>query len=421
MKRKNQAIGVLINEFCDYLKKIHRSESTIRLYCQIWQRVRAYVSLHCIRFYNKTIGEKFLRSVLGNYEYSHLSKSQKNLVNRVEALAEFQATGTVLMGKANKMPPKTFEGAIGASISNYISYRKSIYGLSKITIQNYILYLHVLLVFLKNKGIYSVDQITGSNILLFIRSIDPSKIAAKHVALLILRNYLKYLYEQKLLAIDYSSVIPKDNYRKQPHLPSTFSKEEIGILLKSIDRGSPKGKRDYAIFLLATKLGLRSSDIRKLKFENILWERNLITFAQCKTGEKIVLPLLPEIGNAIIEYLKHGRPVSDESYCFLQVQSPYKQIDPSGIGNLVSFYLKRTGINCKNRKHGPHALRHSFAGNLLSEKIPISVISEALGHSNSESTMYYLRIDVTTLRQCALNVPLVPSSFYNQKGGPCYE
>jgi site-specific recombinase XerD len=79
--------------------------------------------------------------------------------------------------------------------------------------------------------------------------------------------------------------------------------------------------------------------------------------------------------------------------------------------------MQRAGINTKNRKHGPHALRHSFANNLLQNKILLPVISEALGHTHTESTMYYLRVSKDQLRQCALEVPVVASLFYNQKGG----
>ncbi len=402
MQQKKQSIDSLINEFCDYLNKIHRSKSTIKHYCQKWERIKIFMSLHKIRFYNRSIGEKFLMSTLGNFDYNELGKYEKNLVNRIEALAEFQDTGTILMGMRS-IPPRTFEGPIGATMISYIDYKQSIFGLSKSTITNYTIYLHDFLIFINKKGLVSIDKITPPIILSFINELNPQKAAAKYVALLIFKGYFKYLYEQQLLSLDYSQIIPKSNYKKQPLLPSTFSNDEVGILLRSIDRSSPKGKRDYAIILLATKLGLRSSDIRSLRFEHILWEHNLITFEQVKTRKTITLPLLAEIGNAIIDYLKHGRPVSDECFCFVQVQSPYKQIDKSAIGNLVNFYLKRTGINCKNRKHGPHALRHSFAGSLLREKISIPVITEVLGHSNSESTMFYLRIDITSLKQCALN------------------
>jgi integrase len=228
------------------------------------------------------------------------------------------------------------------------------------------------------------------------------------------------LYEQGLVNIDYSKKIPSDNYKQQSRLPSTFSKEEIELLISSIDRGNPKGKRDYAMFLLALKLGIRSSDIANLKFENISWNTNEFTFEQQKTGKSITLPILPEIGNAIIDYLKYGRPVSNEGHCFLQVVYPYGKIAPHDIANAVQFYLKRAGISLHNRRHGPHALRHSFASGLLNESTPLPVISEALGHSTSMSTMFYLRINVSSLKQCALDVPQVPFSFYQQKGG-CHE
>jgi site-specific recombinase XerD len=416
MQPAKQTIDALIKEFCDYLDKIHRSKSTIRLYCYKWGQVKAFMALKSIKFYDQSVGKQFLQSILGDFNYDHLTNYERNLVNRVEALAEFQDTGRILGGMRSR-PPRTFEGAIGVTMTSYMNYRQSLFGLSKITITSYIIYLHDLLMFLNKKAINSFSEITPSVIISFINSIDHEKAAAKHVALLILKGYFKYLHEQHFLVADYSLIIPKTNYKNQPHLPSTFTNDEIGVLLNAIDRSSPKGKRDYAILLLATKLGLRSSDIRALRFEYILWEYNLITFKQIKTVKPISLPLLAEIGNAIIDYLKHGRPVSQDPYCFLQVQTPHTQMHKSAIGNLVAFYLKRTGINCKNRRHGPHALRHSFAANLLSEKIPLPVISEALGHGNTNSTMYYLSIDVTSLKQCALDVPLVPLSFYNQKGG----
>jgi hypothetical protein len=131
MKKKNQTIDALINEFCDYLKKIRRSEATIRLYCAKWKRVKDFMTSHKIKFYDKTVEEKFLSSVLGNYDYSQLSQYNINLVNRIEALAEFQDTGTILNGMRRK-PARTFEGPIGATMTNYMDYKQSIFGLSRI-------------------------------------------------------------------------------------------------------------------------------------------------------------------------------------------------------------------------------------------------------------------------------------------------
>jgi site-specific recombinase XerD len=419
MEQKNQTIGELTEDFHRYLRYIRRSEKTIRLYLSAWDELKAFMTASNLKIYTSKIGEAFLVSELGKYRYKDLPTSKQNFVSKIEALTDFQNSGRVLLGMRRK-PPKMFTGAIGKTMRAFIDFRAGIYSLANTTINNYEIYLHSFNCFLSERGIRSISKITQAIILEFISGLSPSKPAARHVSLCILRNYAQYLYEQGLVNMDYSKKIPSDNYKQQSRLPSTFSKEEIELLINSIDRGNPKGKRDYAMFLLALKLGIRSSDIANLKFENISWNTNEFTFEQQKTGRCITLPILPEIGNAIIDYLKYGRPVSNESHCFLQVVYPYGKIAPHDIANAVQFYLKRAGINLHNRKHGPHALRHSFASGLLNEATPLPVISEALGHSTSMSTMFYLRINVTSLKQCALDVPQVPFSFYQQKGG-CHE
>ena len=87
------------------------------------------------------------------------------------------------------------------------------------------------------------------------------------------------------------------------------------------------------------------------------------------------------------------------------------------VRNLMKLYLVRAGINCKNRKHGPQILRHTLASQLLANGTPLPIISETLGHSNSETTLFYLRIASSNLRKCSLDVPPVPSSFYEKEGG----
>jgi site-specific recombinase XerD len=188
-----------------------------------------------------------------------------------------------------------------------------------------------------------------------------------------------------------------------------------------VDRNHAVGKRDHTIILLAARLGLRASDIAKLKFENILWEQSSIHLTQFKTGNEIKLPLLSEVGNAIVDYLKYGRPKSSENFLFLCARSPFNPIDTSVITRIVQNTFAKTGINTKYRRHGPHALRHSLAGRLLENLTTLPVITEVLGHENTESTKFYLRIDLTSLRQCVLEVPAVSTCFYRQKGGFFYE
>jgi len=416
MEQKKQTIDELTEDFLRYLRSIRRSEHTIRKYLGAWKKLKTYMASRRLKIYNAKIGEAFLLSELGKYNFESLPTNKKHFVSKIEALIDFQNTGRVLLGMRRK-PPKELNGAIGKTMKDFIDFKTTIYSLSNATVTNYKIYLHAFNCFLNERRIRSVHRITLLEILQFVGGLNPQRPAARHVALCILRGYIQYLFERGLVSTDYSKKIPSDNYKQQPKLPSTFTKEEIERFISSIDRGNPKGKRDYAMFLLALKLGLRSSDIANLKFENISWQTNEFIFEQKKTGKSVTLPVLPEVGNAIIDYLKYGRPQSNENYCFLQIVSPHGKITPHDIANAVQLYLKRAHIDLKNRKHGPHVLRHSFASGLLDQTTPLPVISEALGHSSTMSTMFYLRIDTSSLKQCALEVPSIPFSFYRQKGG----
>ena len=373
------------------------------------------MSLHQIEFYDRTVGNRYLSSVLGEFEYTKLPRLSKKLVNMVDSFAKFQETGVLKRTGPRDIKPKMFENMLGTTMMDFLSDITQTNDLKFKTVTKYKAYLYKFYNFLVQGEVFDVKQIHPSKVLQFFKDLNPLQLSAKSHALQVIKCYLKYLYNQHLLSIDYSKDLPQCTYKRQARLPSTFSKEEIKTLLTSIDQGDSKGKRDYAMILLATKLGLRASDIVALKFENILWEESLIKLSQQKTGKVQSLPLLPEIGNAIINYMKYGRPISDESYLFLQAHAPYQGITPHSFTKIVDFNIKRAKIDCTNRKHGPHALRHSFADNLLKEKTPMPIISEALGHSCTESTMYYLRIDTISLKQCALNVPAVPASFYAQE------
>ena len=318
MENQKQTIDDLMNVMFDYMRDIHRSEGTNIRYRRKWQKVKNFMLDNQINHYDAKVEKAYLTSILGSQDYNQLNKKEKELVNVTEVLIEFQKTGRIQIGP-RRHHPKVFKEDLGRIFKNFIDYRENTLNLSSKTIQSYVIYLYPFYCHLILKEIKHISGIKASEILFYIKQMDPNDSAKKHVSLNILRIFFRYLYEHYILSVDFSSIIPKDNYKNQPKLPSTFTDGEIDALLKAVDRGNPKGKRDYAILLLATKLGLRASDICELKFENIIWERNVITFNQFKSGRALELPLLPEIGNAMIDYLRHGRPVSLDSNCFIHV------------------------------------------------------------------------------------------------------
>ncbi|MEO9004812.1 MAG: site-specific integrase, partial [Ginsengibacter sp.] len=313
-----------------------------------------------------------------------------------------------------------FDGSIGKLMQQYLAYRIAL-RLKKHTIEEGEQHLYRFLRYLNATKVSSIKAVNQVHILQFIKDINPNFSALMHLTLQSIRGFFRYAYDQNLLDTDLALIVPKDNFKKQPKLPSTYSINEIERLIASIDRGNANGKRNYAIVLLAARLGLRASDIAYLKFDNLLWEKSMIVLNQFKTGKKIELPILPEVGSAIIDYLKYGRPKSDEPFVFLLSRSPYSPVSNCSITGIVHSYFVKSAINITYRKHGPHALRHSLAGILLEKETILPVISEVLGHESTASTTYYLRIDLKSMRQCALEVPSVSISFYQQKGGYFYE
>jgi len=173
--------------------------------------------------------------------------------------------------------------------------------------------------------------------------------------------------------------------------------------------------------LLASRLGLRASDIAHLTFGNIDWENSTITLSQFKTGKKIELPLLVEVGEAIIDYLKYGRKRSESPRIFLYTRAPFTAMTNAAVAGTLGRTVDASGVDTAGRKHGAHAMRHSLASRFLENQESMPVISDALGHQSTNTTMSYLRIDVESLRKCALYVPLVEPSFYEQEGGAFYE
>jgi len=150
------------------------------------------------------------------------------------------------------------------------------------------------------------------------------------------------------------------------------------------------------------------------------WDHNKIIFAQYKTGKPVELPLLAEIGEAVVNYLRYARPVSNFQEIFLSARPPYRPMTRSSINGAISQIMRESGVDISQRKFGPHSMRHSLASRLLSNGISLPVISEVLGHEDTKNTMEYLRIDVSSLIKCSLDVPLVDNDFYNQKGGVFY-
>ena len=410
--KSNQAIEDLIKDCIGYFEQNCYTKQRVERYKSMWRTgICHYMKKRGITDYSFSIGDEFIHDNIS----SIVTPCERDLIRSVTVLNEMQATGKVSKKTTHPITRKLI-GQIGKAIECFLFRLKELRR-NPTTIHSHLLYLHRLNQYLNNNKINTLENINEQHVLSFVSTRTNNSINVVSS----LRMFFRYAYEERLLQTDLSYLLANYKWVKREKLPSFYTAEEVIKIESTVSLSSEVGKRNYAVLLLATRLGLRASDIGNLSFANFDWGKSRITLQQCKTGKKIELPLLTEVGEAIINYLKFGRPRSSSPNVFLSARAPYRPMTRSAVSNAVRQIIDDSGISIGQRRHGPHSMRHSLASRLLEHEVSLPVISESLGHGTTETTMAYLRIDIKALIKCALDVPAVDQLFYSQKGGVFYE
>lgn len=220
-----------------------------------------------------------------------------------------------------------------------------------------------------------------------------------------LKMFFRYLWTFEITTKDLSLCLPVARVAKDAHIPTVWSREQVDAILSAVDRSQPTGKRNYAILLLACRLGLRAKDIRELKLENFRWAEARLEFIQSKTGVATSLPIENDVGEAIIEYLRHGRPKTGYRELFLRVKAPFEPLrDSSALSSMLRCYLRRAGVAVPRHGHaGMHSFRHTLVAQMLEQNTSLTVVSNILGHTATESVRFYMKVDIASLRSACLN------------------
>lgn len=402
---KRLEVSELIQATRNELRKTMYTELSIRGPESVWRKFEDYIQSKGINYFSSTVGMEFLEE---RYQYSLNSTSEpnKDRLRAIQLLVDFQAHERISIRR--KGTRREFAPPFRTIFNEFIDSRKNV-GISNRTLETHTIYLDRFSRYLAGQEVTQLNEINVSHIHGFIQHTAATRRnATVYCTACSLRVLLRYLFEQQLIPKNLSVFVPSVKNSKKSKIPSAYLQEEIQQMLSVIDRGSPKGKRDYAMLLIASRLGLRASDICKLTFSNFKWESNTIELIQTKTKEAVALPLLHEVGEAVIDYIKYGRPVVNDEEIFLRLSAPICPMMAATLHSIVTEYMNKAGIPIPpGKKHGPHALRHSLASALLHNNVPMPVISEILGHTDTESTSVYLKIDILHLRDYALDVPPV--------------
>jgi integrase len=226
-----------------------------------------------------------------------------------------------------------------------------------------------------------------------------------------LRSLLRFAARERRADPVVLEAVPAAKSTRQARVPSVWDPTDVRKILRAIDRGNPCGRRDYAIILLITRLGLRGVDVKRLRFADLDWPGNRLSVVQAKTGHRVQLPLLKDVGWAIINYIQHGRPRSDCPQVFLRHTAPIGPFsDQDHLHQILVKHARAAHVPLgEQRRHGMHSLRHTLATRLLEDGTPIEQIADILGHQQVASTGVYLKSSLRLLARCALD-PDAPAS-----------
>jgi site-specific recombinase XerD len=258
--------------------------------------------------------------------------------------------------------------------------------------------------YLASQNITDCKQISLELIHAYIKTLAGYTYKTVEQNICSMRAFFRFLLEAREVETDFAAKTPMVQARKQTRIPSVWTADELKTLITAIDRGSPKGKRDYAIILLACCLGMRCGDIKHLKMGDFRWAEKKLVFIQSKTRSPISLPITLDVGWAVIDYLKYGRPKIDSPYIFVRHMAPFGPFaEADHLDQLIRRYMELAHLPTLKKKRGMHSLRHTMASILLEKDTSLAIISDILGHIDTDSTAIYLKVDLDKLRECSLD------------------
>ena len=375
----------------EYLLALGYNRGTLETYQWVFSRLDKFMTEHGETSYSMKIRKAFLEKELDAKRYSrgHL----RHIRVAIRRLDEFNHGRFSLIQPQNNPVSDYY----AKDFNNYFESLR-LQGLRESTVKGYyysgVKMLHAFYM----HQVYELSKIQPQDIYnVFTESNDKSNVGRT------LKSFLRYLFKSSILTHDFSVFVP--SVRKRQPIPSVYTKEETEQLLSSIDTSQNTGKRNYAIILLALRLGIRSGDMVNLKISDINFRSNMIEFVQKKTCIPQRFELLPELKEAICKYLSEGRPDTEHPNLFISIYPPFRPITVMAVTSLMIRYMKSSGIIIGNRKRGGHALRMTLASELVSEKVPYQVVRKVLGHEDTKSMKHYVKFDVEMLRSCALEVP----------------
>jgi site-specific recombinase XerD len=304
------------------------------------------------------------------------------------------------VGVVSRPTPYVEEDGLALVQRDFQRYLLHERGLAEATIDNYLRVSRTFLSTHFNKEMVDPHQLRSADVIGFVRRIAQSQPPrTAKFTITGLRAFLRFLYVQGRTTTDLSASVPTIPHWKVEAPPSSLNAQEIESLLRSCDRTTMVGKRDYTVLCLLARLGLRAGEVVAMTLGDIDWRAGELT-VRGKGRTRARLPLLAEVGQTLAAYLREARPSCATRHLFVTARAPFQELAGSAtVCRIVEQAIKRAGLNAPQR--GAHLLRHSLATALLQRGASLQEIGDVLGHRHPATTQIYAKVDVAALRPLA--------------------
>jgi site-specific recombinase XerD len=353
-------------------------------------RSLADLPAHVDAFVDKRVGEsRDARRVMGQTFAKDIRGPVEQLLELV--VAEFEGTGR----RHHEIP-------FADAVPGFFEYLTSERGLRPATVLSYQHHLDRFEAYLEGVGVAGLRELSPALLSAFVAERCGAGLAKTTVreGCGVLRVFLRYAHREGLVRGELWKTVGWPQAYRLSTIPRSISWDDVGKVLAAVDRRTPCGKRDYAILLLLVTYGLRGREVAALTLEDIDWKRERLAIPERKAGHSTAFPLSGSVGEALVDYLRHGRPNSPDRHVFFRAMAPLRPIGTAAISGCARRYLLRAGIEVP--RPGSHTLRHSTVQRLVDADFSLKTIADFVGHRSPASTDIYAKVAIEPLRQVAL-------------------
>jgi integrase/recombinase XerD len=288
-----------------------------------------------------------------------------------------------------------------SSAPGFFPYLRDERGLRATSIEHYRHFLTRFACYLGRIGVQDLGTLAPTVVSAFVTDQSPSLGRTSMRDLCgTLRVFLRYLQREGVVRTDLGATVESPQAYRLVSIPRSITWDEVRRMLDAVDRRSGAGKRDYAILLLLVTYGLRAREVTALTLNDLDWRRERLRVPERKAGHSTAYPLSPLVGEAVLDYVQHGRPTTTDRHVFFRVLAPPTPLTGGAIASRAAHYLHKAGIVVP--RAGSHTLRHTCVQRLVDAEFSLKQIGDYVGHRSPASTEIYTKVAVDTLREVAL-------------------